>query len=278
METQGLALTSLWAFAIAASSLAGGYLPSVLRVTHNRIQLTMAFVSGLILGVAVFHLLPHAIASIPGEESVELAASWMMAGLVASLVLLYFFEHHEHDFSDEHADAHQHGQGKGQRLHALGLFGIVFGLSVHAITEGVALSSAIRIELQHSGPGAAGLGAFIAILLHKPLDSFSIASTMQANGYSARARQLVNLGFALLCPLAALATWWASGTLGDAEALVLGCALAFSTGVLLCIALSDLIPEIHFHSHDRLALASVFLVGIAIAWSLHLVEPEALHG
>lgn len=278
METQGLVLTSLWAFVIAAASLAGGYLPNLLRVTHKRMQLTMAFVSGLILGVAVFHLLPHAIASIPGEESVELAANWMMAGLVASLVLLYFFEHHEHDFSDEHAHAHELRDESGQRLHRLGLFGIIFGLGVHALTEGVALSSAIRIELQQSGPGAAGLGAFIAILLHKPLDSFSIASTMRANGYGAGARQLVNLGFALLCPLAALATWWVSGALGDAEALVLGCALAFSSGVLLCIALCDLIPEIHFHSHDRLALATVFLVGIAIAWSLHLVEPEALHG
>jgi len=33
-----------------------------------------------------------------------------------------------------------------------------------------------------------------------------------------------------------------------------GCVLAFSSGTFVCIALSDLLPEVQFHSHDRLKL------------------------
>jgi len=36
----------------------------------------------------------------------------------------------------------------------------------------------------------------------------------------------------------------------------------------LCIALSDLLPDIHFHSHDRGKLIVPLLVGISLAYVL----------
>ena len=45
---------------IVAGSLAGGWLPSYVRLTHTRLQLMMSAVGGLMLGVGLFHLLPHA--------------------------------------------------------------------------------------------------------------------------------------------------------------------------------------------------------------------------
>ena len=69
----------------------------------------------------------------------------------------------------------------------------------------------------------------------------------------------------------------AAGTLGAALDAVLGRALAFSAGAFLCVSLSDLLPEIHFHSHDRGKLAAAFLVGIALAYALILVESQAVH-
>ncbi|MHC5543735.1 ZIP family metal transporter, partial [Singulisphaera rosea] len=38
-------------------------------------------------------------------------------------------------------------------------------------------------------------------------------------------------------------------------------ALAFSAGTFLCIALSDLLPELQFHAHDRLTLSASLLAG-----------------
>ena len=54
---------------------------------------------------------------------------------------------------------------------------------------------------------------------------------------------------------------------------VLTCAaLAFSAGTFLCIALSDLLPELQFHQHDRVKLSAALLAGIALAWGAARVE------
>jgi len=37
--------------------------------------------------------------------------------------------------------------------------------------------------------------------------------------------------------------------------------------------LGDLLPEIQFHSHDRGKLTLLFMLGIAIAWGIGVVEP-----
>ncbi len=40
--------------------------------------------------------------------------------------------------------------------------------------------------------------------------------------------------------------------------------LAFSAGTFLCIALSDLLPELHFHAHDRFKLSLALLFGFGL--------------
>jgi zinc transporter ZupT len=52
-------LIILYCVLIAAASLLGGMLPALLRLSHTRMQVIMSFVGGLVLGVAVLHLLPH---------------------------------------------------------------------------------------------------------------------------------------------------------------------------------------------------------------------------
>ena len=42
-------------------------------------------------------------------------------------------------------------------------------------------------------------------------------------------------------------------------------------------ALSDLLPEVHFHSHDRIVLTLAFLQGIGIAYAIGALEPGNLH-
>ena len=49
---------------------------------------------------------------------------------------------------------------------------------------------------------------------------------------------------------------------------MLGLALAFSAGIFLCISLGDLLPEVHFHSHDRLKLSGMLFLGIVIALAI----------
>ena len=73
-------------------------------------------------------------------------------------------------------------------------------------------------------------------------------------------------------PFPAISDWRA-----DERHLVLGSALAFAAGVFLCIALSDILPEVAFHSHDRFALSAALLVGVALAYGVGLLESEHMH-
>ena len=54
-------LIAIYCVCLIFASLAGGWLPSLMRLTHTRMQLMMSFVGGLMLGVAILHLLPHAV-------------------------------------------------------------------------------------------------------------------------------------------------------------------------------------------------------------------------
>lgn len=275
MELSVPYLLGIYCIGIFVMSVMGGSLSRLLELTHTRMQIVMASVAGLIVGVAILHLLPHSLAVLPGDHAVDQAALWLGVGLVVTLLMLYMFDFHEHDLSEEHSQQHDH-DSHGEGVKPMSWLGIALGLSLHSLTEGIALGSTMR--LAGAGEwGLAGFGVFLAVALHKPLDAFSVLSTMRLGGFSSFARRLANLSFAALCPIAAIATFWGAGQLGTSEGLVLGCALAFAAGMFLCIALSDLLPEAHFHSHDRLPLAASFLLGVALALTIQWLEPATLH-
>ena len=259
-----------YSLAIVAASLLGGWLPSAVRMTHTRTQVAMSLVAGFVLGVALYHLQPHSFALLEGADAMDVVAWWTVAGLVAMALLLRVFRFHRHDFS---ADDH-HRQGNG----SLSWLGIALGLGLHSAIEGLALGASVQAARLHGvEAGLLGGGVFLAIFLHKPLDALSVGGIMQAARLSRRTRINVNLGFSLLCPAGALLAYWGVEALGPMQEAVLARVLAFSAGVFLCISLSDLLPEIHFHSHDRGKLTVAFLVGIALAYALVLAESEIHH-
>ncbi len=267
--------------AIFAASFAGGRFSVLGALTHTRTQVVMSLVAGLMLGIALYHLLPHGLELIPQPESAKKGLFWAALGIIAMVGLLRMFQFNQYDFSAD-AQALRAARAHGRHaVNARSVASVALGMSIHAITEGIALGAAV----QAGGPLTAssalpGLGAFVAIALHKPLDAYSVLSMMRSGGYSRRSRNLANLGFALLCPLVALATFWAGAQLGATQAGVLaGYALCFTAGTFLCVALSDLLPEIHFHSHDRLKLMCALLVGTGIAYALRFAEAAiAPHG
>lgn len=267
MDSNSLLILSAYSAALFAASLIGGKLSALGTMTHTRTQTVMSLVAGFILGIAMYHLLPHSVERISGPDRVEKAVGWMVFGMVLMIFLLRIFHFHQHDFSSEASDLYDRRDHGG--VHSGSLLGIALGLGVHTAIEG----SALGISLHNDGDGAlAGLGVFLAILLHKPLEAYSIIGMMQSAGHSQRARTAANVGFALLCPVVALASFWGVGLLGPEEGAKVGYALAFTAGAFLCIALSDLLPEIHFHSHDRGKLIASLLVGIGLAYALHYFE------
>jgi zinc and cadmium transporter len=139
---------------------------------------------------------------------------------------------------------------------------------LHTLIDGLALGAAVSAERGHAeGWELLALGPFLAICLHKPLDALSITSVMAAGKWSNSAVVVANLLFAVMCPLGALGFVFGVERYLEQQYLVVGVALAFAAGVFLCISLADLLPEVSFHSHDRIPLTLALLLGVALAWA-----------
>jgi zinc and cadmium transporter len=285
---------------IMAGSLGGGLLLSRIRLSHTQMQTVISFVGGLMLGIGFLHLMPHAIHEIGRPQT---AANWVMVGILLMFILLRLFHFHnhepavtekcDHDHDHDHSgpdgvQQHKHSEGTGiehspalchdhGHAHGISWAGIAFGLCLHTIIDGLALAASTRLPVDSAVFYLAGGGTFLAILLHKPLDAFSITSLMMLEGWSIRQIRIVNIVFSLMCPLGALFFVLGVQQFAHYQREILGTALAFSAGVFICISLSDLLPEMEFHSHNRVRLTVSLTAGIAIAWGLTFLEAAHLH-
>lgn len=301
--------------AVILASVLGGLLPEWIRLTHTRMQLMISFVGGVMLGIAVFHMIPHALVTL-GQGSIDQVMWGVMLGMLATFFLLRLFHFHQHGPADfgilaeelaqaQGTEAAHHGRSPAAHIcsdhdhpipaahgseHPVHVdcdhsgsggtrwMAVLVGLGIHTLMDGVAMASGVVAEAEHIDHILLpGLGIFLAVLLHKPLDAVSITSLMHPVTTPAK-RLLVNVSFALMCPLGALLFWGgAAGAGGPWIITMAGWGLAFSAGVFLCISLSDLLPEMEFHSHSRIPLTAALLLGIAAAWAIGLLEGEHAH-
>ncbi len=248
---------------IVAASLLGGFLPLASALTHTRLQGYLSFSAGAMLGAVFFHMLPDAV-----ENSDPHVLQWTIAGLLTLFFLERFFAFHHHEAGEGHAGDCEHGDHShdpetetSSGLH----WGIAsFGLAVHTLVGGFALASAFDVDGGNLW-GATAFGVFIATLVHKPADSLTIVSLMLRAGMPRRLAHAVNLGFAFLLPVGVGAYFVGrSFVVGATASHFTAAVLSFSAGTFLCIALSDLLPELQFHKHDRLTLSVALLLGVGL--------------
>ena len=266
---------------ILLASLAGGWIPLIIHLTHRRMQIAVSLVAGVMLGVGLLHLLPHAILEAP--DSMNTVLLWVLGGFLAMFFTERFFcfHHHDvpavtgasgHDDDHEHESDHENCPHVRSDFHQLTWSGAAVGLTLHTVFAGIALAASVEAEAHGSQTAAlAGIGTFLVIFLHKPFDSMTIGTLMAMGGWSPASRHVVNTLFALMIPAGVLLFHLGFGHLHGASH-VLAYALAFSAGTFMCIAMSDLLPELHFHDHDRAVLSLALLSGLAIALVIGFVE------
>ena len=75
----------LYCLVIVLASTAGGHLPTLIRMTHLRTQLLISFVGGLMLGISLLHLLPHAVVTLDSPSTAGIAC---LLGIVGMFLLL----------------------------------------------------------------------------------------------------------------------------------------------------------------------------------------------
>ncbi|HVX13937.1 MAG TPA: ZIP family metal transporter [Pirellulales bacterium] len=273
---------SLWLIycpLIVLSSLAGGFAPHLVKLTHVRMQLAISFIGGAMLGVGLLNLLPHALYA--WKPNVNAPVYWLLAGFLAMFFVerVFHFHHHDAPGETEHACGHEHHEGhvheeshhhghehQSRRLTWPAAF---VGLALHSALDGLALAASVRAESQANWAGAV---VFFVIFLHKPFDSLTLGTLMAVADRPTGQRHRVNVLYALAVPLGAALYNLVADRMGADGAHLTGAALAFSAGTFLCIATSDLLPELQFHSHDRGKLSLALLAGVLLAALLAYFE------
>jgi zinc and cadmium transporter len=245
------------------AALAGGAMPALFKLTHTRLQLGVSFVAGLMLGLSLLGLLPHAIHEL---GSIHQSAAWLLAGFLVMFFLQRFLPFHHHDVAEGspvEPCGHPHSLAE-RSARSLSWVGVAMGLSLHSVFDGLAMAAAVASDAQAHG-GALGLGTALAVILHKPFGALAITTLMAAGGAARSLRNWINLAFACVTPLGAMLFFLGAGPWAHAHPAWLGYALAFCAGTFLCIACADLLPELQFHRHDRVKLSLAILAGIGVA-------------
>jgi zinc and cadmium transporter len=173
-----------------------------------------------------------------------------------------------------------HGEvpAKDQRAAAPAVAGwmAVLGLTIHTFMNGFGLAGAVHADLIVTK--WAGFAIFLAIALHKPADALAISTVLSRKGIRRQVIGAVQLCFGLMVPVGVAAFYLITNRLGkDDKELVnqlTGAALAFSAGTFLFVALSDLLPEVQFHRHDRIPLFLTLTAGVAFMGVIALLEPH----
>ena len=278
-------LAILYSLPIVVVSLAGGWIPNFIEITHTKKQVFLAFVSGFMIGVATLHLLPHGIeqiASVHTDRSVQLGALCMVGGIAIMFGFMRLLSFHDHEPTS--------GTNNKQLTTRAGVatwITVVVGMCVHTLFEGFAIGAALGIEyvvldlVTHDEIEAynstLALAVVFAIVLHKPFDALTVVGVMKYAGIKKKSLWLTNVGFALICPIGALlALFFLRELLHDYEH-ILGFLLAFIAGAFLCIALADLLPEAFRHRHDRFKIFVAFLYGALISCSFWFVTSLTPH-
>lgn len=273
---------------IAAAAFAGGSSMALLTLGHRSTQVLLSFTGGVLLGVGMLHLLPHAALEFGGD--VDATMGWALAGFFVMFLLERAFHSHAHHAADsgcahEHRQDHHQQNQTGTLASRRGRWawcGALAGLTLHSLADGAALAASVSADGAHGTTTLAGFATFLAILLHKPLDAAIIATLMLDARASKRLRTLVNLGYAAVVPLGAVSFFVSLPLFGGHQDAVLGAALAIAGGAFICIAAADLLPEVQFHTHDRVLLTTALMLGLGLAWGITAIErgthDHAQHG
>jgi zinc and cadmium transporter len=301
---------ALYCGLIFVGSMLGGYVPLLGQITHSRLQFYLTASAGIMLGASFFHVMPDAFEKC-GSPMFGWWTAAAVVGMfcIERFIAPHSHEidgggdhnsgqptcdHHHHDHGHDHDEPGVHltpGGHKDHRAAAPSVAGwtAVLGLTLHTFMNGFGLAGAIeadlggRVEsLQRLGASAwPGLAMFLAIVCHKPADALAISTVLARKGVTRRKITLVQFGFALVVPVGAAAFLMTRYAIRqgvatpDVESAIdqlTGAALAFSAGTFLFIALSDLLPEVQFHRHDRLLLFLTLVLGVALMGGIAYLE------
>lgn len=246
----------------ALANLVGGMLlasSSAHRLDERLLKYLIALGAGFMLAAIFIEIVPETVSIWTNGSKGGSAAQAVLGAmtlLLAGYLLIQLFEHtiapHFHFGAETHPE---------HVMRPSAAYTAIVGLTIHTFFDGVSIAAAFLVNFK------VGFLVFIAILLHKVPEGFTVASIMLASGRSSRKARLATLAigtatFAGVISVALLRT-----KLEGAVAY----ALPFSAGVTLYVAASDLIPEVNHKEEKNPMVSIVVFGGVALFYVLHLL-------
>ena len=235
--------------AIAAlADVAGGLVLVRAKGVERYLRYFVALGAGFLMATALIEMTPESLRLWNQTANPSLGPILIMGGYCVVHLLEHTINSHFH-FGEE-----THG---GELVSRHTGNSVMAGLSVHALFDGVAIGSGFVIN------SVLGWLIFLAILLHKAPEGFTMASVMLASGrsrttalYSAVALAAATLAGVLVIEL--IPSWLPYG-------------LPISAGVALYVAATDLVPEVN--REPGISMALVFFAGVAGFLILRVILP-----
>ncbi len=255
-------MTSILLFGLlaAGANVLGGLVlvqSGVQRLGERFLKYLVALGAGFMLAAIFIEILPETIGiwtlNAQGEPASR-AVVGAMALLLAGYLSIQLFEHtiapHFHFGAETHPESF---------MRPSAAYAAVGGLWIHTFFDGVSIASAFLVNFR------VGLLVFIAILLHKMPEGFTVASIMLASGRSKQTALIATaaIGAATLAGVIVVAL------LAERVSEAVAYALPFSAGVTLYVAASDLIPEVNHKEERNPTVSIVVFGGVALFYLLH---------
>ena len=252
----------LYGLLAAGANVVGGLVlvkSGVHRWGERFLKYLVALGAGFMLAAIFIEILPESVniwTSTTSGASSSQAVVEAMTLLLAGYLLIQLVEHtlapHFHFGAETHPESF---------MRPSAAYTAVGGLFIHTFFDGVSIASAFLVNAK------VGLLVFIAILLHKMPEGFTVASIMLASGRSTQKALLATaaIGAATLAGVVSVAA------LDSHTRDAVGYALPFSAGVTLYVAASDLIPEVNHKEERNPTVSIVVFVGVALFYLLHKV-------
>jgi zinc and cadmium transporter len=264
LDSGGFVSLLLFGLLAAGANLLGGFVlisAGAHRFGERFLKYLVALGAGFMMAAIFIEIIPESVniwtAEVSGRGTGE-AVVGAMTLLLAGYLLIQLFEHtiapHFHFGAETHPES---------LMRPSAAYTAVGGHWSHTFFDGVSIAAAFLVNFR------VGLLVFIAILLHKMPEGFTVASIMLASGRSSRTALLatIAIGAATLAGVIAVAL------LSTRMDSAVGYALPFSAGVTLYVAASDLIPEVNHKEERNPTVSIVVFVGVALFYLLHkLIE------
>lgn len=253
----GLLLFGLLA---AGANLLGGFVlirSGAHRFGERFLKYLVALGAGFMLAAIFIEIVPESVSlwtsGLDGQETAE-AVVGAMTLLLGGYLLIQLFEHtiapHFHFGAETHPESF---------MRPSAAYTAVGGLWIHTFFDGVSIAAAFLVNFR------VGLLVFIAILLHKMPEGFTVASIMLASGRSARTALVATIAIGAATLAGVIAVALVNTRINGAVSY----ALPFSAGVTLYVAASDLIPEVNHKEERNPTVSIVVFVGVALFYLLH---------